>query len=62
MIWMIASIPLWLVGLLFLAAPAWAFCNHIGHKKTFDRTDVDAALISLTISAVALYLAAKVAS
>lgn len=63
MIWTIASIPLWIIGLALLGAPVrrvvWVGWRQ-GNK--LDQDDLSGCLIALILSAFFLILAAKVAS
>jgi hypothetical protein len=57
--WIIASLPLWIIGLLALALGLYGFHEY---HRTHDPEDLATALVVLAIAAVVLPIAAKVAS
>lgn len=61
MIWIIASVPLWVLGgLIFFGAIAWAIDGVSGKEPS--GTAANAILLCLPLSALVFWLAAKMAS
>lgn len=64
MMWVVASIPLWMTGAFSLFVSIYGICRISVRTKNHpeDISDFAASIVFMCVSIVALYLAAKLAS
>jgi hypothetical protein len=66
MIWIVASLPLWVLGICLLVLPAWGIVEIIRKWRSMLQKETESAMVGIAVllicAALVLALAAKVVS